>query len=325
MQVLVRNAPFPMLPWMLHPIPVGRSPFGAASCAVLLLAACGSFEAAPTPPAFDSARAWGHLEAMVEFGPRPSGSPALARAREYIVRELRSYGLEPSVQEFTNDTPIGAIAFANVHADIGPADAPLVALVAHIDTKRFDWPFLGANDSASGTAVLLELARCLASDERRRAVAYRVLFVDGEESIDEEWVDPDNRYGSRYHVAELVRTGEIERVAAAVVIDLVGDRDLKLSHETLSDPELLQIFFRAAHAAGLGRHVDGDRREIKDDHLSFMAANVPSVDLIDFEYGPSNAYWHDPRDNLSHVSEESLGAAGSIVLAGLPGLEAWIR
>ncbi len=263
------------------------------------------------------------MKEMVALGPRPAASEELERARAYIVRELESYGLTPVVENFRSETPEGELSFANVYADIGPGDAPLVVLTTHIDTKRFDWHFVGANDSGSGTAVLLELARALAPVSAR-PVTYRVLFVDGEESIRETWIDPDNRYGSRHHVAELERTGEIRRVAACVLIDLIGDKDLRLSHETLSNPELLKIFFRAAREAGLGAHVDGPRREIKDDHLSFMSANIPSVDLIDFEYGPNNAYWHDKRDTLENVSAASLGIAGRIVLAGLPGLEAWV-
>lgn len=295
-----------------------------ALCAAGLawLGGCESSSAAPVLGPFDSARAWEHLETFVGLGPRPAGSEALEEKRRYLVRELEEYGLEPVVERFTSETPEGPIEFANVYADVGPDTAPLVILCTHIDTKRFEWEFVGANDSAAGTAVLLELARVLARAERE--VAYRVLFLDGEESIRQAWVDPDNRYGSRHHAAELQRSGERSRVKACVLLDLVGDRDLRLNRETLSNQELLGLFFEAAREAGLGQHVDGPRREIKDDHLSFMAANIPSVDLIDFEYGPRNAYWHDERDTLENVSRESLAAIGGIVLAGLPALEEWV-
>jgi hypothetical protein len=287
----------------------------------LVVAACSASTAAPPPTSFRADRAWTHLEAMVALGPRPAGSEALDRAREYIAAELESCGLAPVTEAFRSDTPAGEIEFANVWADIGPEDAPLVVLVTHIDTKRFEWTFVGANDSAAGTAALLELARALAGHGGEREVTYRILFVDGEESIREEWTDPDNRYGSRHHVRRLQESGEIRRVRACVLLDLVGDADLRLSTESYSDTALREIFFDAARRIGLGKHVGGPRREIKDDHLSFMAANIPSVDLIDFEYGPNNAYWHDRRDTIENVSADSLGVVGRIVLAGLPALE----
>lgn len=321
-----------------HRSPRGLRPLRACALALAAWAAAAGCSGAAAgdapraPLAFDAARAWKHLEHVVAQGPRPAGSDALQRTRDYIVAELRAAGLEPRVEAFRGETPLGPVSFANVFADVGAADLPLVVLCTHIDTKRFDWPFVGANDSGSGTAVLLELARCLAplaprgSDLSggRERVAYRLLFVDGEESMRAEWVDPDNRYGSRHHVAGLVESGEIRRVRACVLIDLVGDRDLVLSRETLSNQELLRMFHGAGREIGLGAHVDGERLEIRDDHLSFMAADVPSVDLIDFEYGPRNAYWHDRRDTLENVSQESLGVAGRIVLAGLPALERWV-
>jgi hypothetical protein len=289
----------------------------------LALTSCSSSAAAPAPSIFEPDRAWKHAVALVEFGERTAGSPELAAARDYIVSELESYGLVPVVEAFRAETPVGEIDFANVWVDIGPASAPLVVLCTHIDTKRFEWTFVGANDSAAGTAALLELARVLAQGTSGR-VTYRVLFLDGEEAIREEWIDPDNRYGSRHHVARLTASGEIRRVEACVLIDLVGDKDLRLTTESYSDSALRAIFFDAARDIGLGKHVGGPSREIKDDHLSFMAANIPSVDLIDFEYGPNNAYWHDRRDTLENISAESLGVIGKIVLAGLPVLEEWV-
>jgi Zn-dependent M28 family amino/carboxypeptidase len=217
---------------------------------------------------------------------------------------------------------------ANVLVDLPVASdeagkAPIIVLCAHYETKRTDFEFVGANDGASGVAVLLELARVLAAAPR--PVAYRLVFLDGEEAMRWAWRDPDNRYGSRHHVAELKRTGLIERVKACVVIDLVGDSDLQLTTDQASDERLLEAFFSAAREAGLGRHVDGERMPVRDDHLSFMEAGIRSVDLIDLQYGPDNDYWHSPEDTLEHVSRESLGVIGRIVLAGLPKVEALVR
>jgi glutaminyl-peptide cyclotransferase len=277
---------------------------------------------------FDSQRAWSHLEQIVGFGDRPSGSAAIERTRAYLETELRDLGLEPVRESFRDKTPIGEIEFVNVYVDLpaqsGAATAPLVVLATHFDTKRFDFPFQGANDGGSGTAVLLELARVL-SGEDPRPVAYRLLFLDGEEAVRPEWIGKDNCYGSRYHVARASAEGTLTRIRACVLLDMVGDADLRLTYEENSTRALLQLVFDAAEGAGLGRHVGARPQPLKDDHLEFLAAGVPSVDLIDFEYGPANEYWHSPDDVLANCSAQSLATAGQIVLHALPPLERWVH
>jgi len=289
---------------------------------VFLLVACAP-GAVRASAEFDASRAWTDLERMVAFGERYSGSEAIESLRQYLEAELRAVGLEPVRESFEETTPVGPIAFANVFVDLPGAapDAPLVILTTHFDTKRLGPEFQGANDGGSGTAVLLELARVLAAESEPRPLAYRLLFLDGEEAVRSKWQDPDNRYGSRHHVIQLVESGEVQRVSACILIDMVGDAKLKLFQESYSDRELLELFFRAAEENGLGAHVRGPRQEILDDHLSFMMANIPSINLIDFQYGPRNAYWHTADDNLEHVSAESLGVTGKILLYGLDALE----
>jgi glutaminyl-peptide cyclotransferase len=318
--------------------PLRFAPASALICGVViaLATACGcesrpgpSVE--PTPTVFSSTRAWQHLEALVEIGPRHSGSRGSRETREYLTRELVALGLKPVHETFRDATPIGEIEFTNVYADIpahptaGPGPAPLIILLSHFDTKRMGFEFVGANDSGSSTAVLLELARYLVEDPRERPVAYRILFADGEEAIRQDWFGDDNTYGSRHHAAGLRESGELDRVRACVVLDMVGDRDLQLTHELSSTRELTEIFFDAARSIGLGRHVGGHYREINDDHLPFLRAGIPSVDLIDFEFGPNNRYWHTEQDVIENCSAESLEAIGRIVIAGLPVLEEWIR
>ncbi len=297
-----------------------------------LCVACGSGGAAPAAganlPAFDAARAWKHLERVVAFGSRTSGSASLERLRVYLDTELTSYGLTPRREVFTDRTPVGDVVFQNVIVDIPGAageagdPAPIFVLAGHIDTKRLPFEFVGANDAGSSTAVLLELARVLASQTGKRPVTYRLAFFDGEEAVRPYWAGVDNTYGSRHHVAELQRRGELEHVRACVLIDMVGDKDLVLTTELNSDRELLALFFEAARDIGLGAHVGGSARELYDDHLPFRAVGIRSVDLIDFDYGgPDNPFWHKAEDTLDKCSQKSLGVIGRIVLAGLPRLE----
>ncbi len=282
---------------------------------------------------FDSGLAWSHLEKLVAFGDRSVGQPGLEKTRAFLVEQLKAAGLEPRREAFSQETPLlGKTEFANVVADL-PATpgAPVVILMTHFDTKSFAAPgapksegFQGANDGGSGTAVLLELARVLKASKKPHSVQYRFLFVDGEEATRWHWAGKDNTYGSRHHVEELRKAKQLKQVGAVVLLDMVGDKDLKLNREGNSTRELVEIFFNAAKAAGLGKHVGGSTRMIDDDHKSFLAHGIPSVDLIDFNYGPSNGYWHDPRDTLENCSKESLDAIGQIVLAGLPGVETFV-
>ena len=275
--------------------------------------------------AFDGARAWSELEQIVACGERPAGSQNLERLRRHITDELEALGLEPVREAFRAVTPRGEIDFANLFVEIPagePADSrrPLVVIGTHMDTKSgLSFEFVGANDGGSGTAVLLELVRCLSVMQTR--VVYRLVFFDGEEAVRPKWAGTDNCYGSRQHVRQLQQVGQLERVAAFILLDMVGDKDLRLTRELNSDPERLAIFSAAARALGLEQHVGADPQEISDDHLSFLQVGVPSVDLIDFEYGPENGWWHTQEDRLDKCSPESLSAIGRIVLAGLPRIE----
>lgn len=303
------------------------SPSPHLALLALALGACSPAHATARAQEFERETAWRHLERIVAFGERPAGSPALEELRGYLERELTAAGLTPEREAFRAETPRGPREFANVFADLPASDgeaAPLVVLATHIDTKGgLPFRFVGANDGGSGTAVLLELARVLAARERR--VAVRFLFLDGEEATRREWRDPDNCYGSRHHVGALRKSGALARVGALVLLDMVGDREFVLTRESNSHRELYALVERAATAAGFARHFGTRELELQDDHLPFLAAGIPAIDLIDFEYGPDNAWWHTQDDTLDKCSAESLGAVGGIVLAAWSALEEFAR
>ncbi|MEZ6004580.1 MAG: M28 family metallopeptidase [Planctomycetota bacterium] len=282
-----------------------------------------------TPPlaAFDGARAWRDLGTMVAPGPRHPESPALAAQRDLLKSELEAIGLKVTLEPFesevprTESTPGGKLHFINLYADLPAekADAPLVLLGSHMDTK-FLPDFQGVNDGGSSTAALLELARVLAASQPR-PVAYRFVFFDGEEAVLEHWAGTDNTYGSRFHAFQMTKRAEFERLKAFILLDMVGDKQLGLTIEENSTPALYRLFREAADQAGLGKHWSRHSQRLSDDHLPFLALGIPSIDLIDFEYGPDNEYWHSPEDTLEHCSQESLQAIGDIVRAGLVALE----
>lgn len=276
---------------------------------------------------FDGARAWKNLETQVAIGPRPAGSAALEKTRAWLSTALTESGLKSVREDFKAQTPAGEIAFANIYADLparNPAASEWIILGSHFDTKRteerFKEPFLGANDAGSSTAVLLELARVLAKGGARE-LNYRFLFLDGEEAIAWDWIGEDNTYGSRYHAGQLQKSGMAARVRAFILLDMVGDKDLQLMRDSYSDRRLLELFFATGRELGYRKHVDGRAEEIRDDHLSFMAVGIPSIDLIDLDYGPLNSYWHTPKDTLENCSQASLEVIGRLVLASLPKVE----
>ena len=299
---------------------------GVALLALTCVAGCESSAAVAPPevPPFDASRAWSDLVRIVELGPRPVGSDALESQRKLIEAELSRVGLTPVRETFRAQTPKGEFEMTNVYADLAASapEAPIVILGSHIDTKLLEERFVGANDGGSSTAVLLELARAVTASSPR-PVTYRFLFLDGEEALRLDWRGEDNTYGSRHHAKELSQSPIFPRVKAFVLLDLVGDRDLKLTRDSYSDRTLMKIFTDAARQNGLGQHVGGRSEPVKDDHLSFMRVGIPSVDLIDLDYGPNNSFWHTPEDTLDKCSQESLDAIGRIVLHGLPALEAW--
>ena len=281
-------------------------------------------------PPFDADRAWQSLLDQVALGPRPAGSEANVKTRDLIARGLKAAGLEPQREAFVaTEAPGGPIAMENVYADFEAAldqdglPAPRIILAAHFDTKRMPFPFLGANDGASEVAVLLELARLIASGPARD-VSYRFLFLDGEEAVREDWEDPDNRYGSRYHVAEMTKIkGALKRTRAFILLDLVGDKNLQLERDSNSRSDLLHIFIETSRELGMPDLFAKYPIPIKDDHESFAAWGIPSVDLIDLHYGEyGNEYWHTAQDTVENCSKESLEKVGRLVLAALPKVEA---
>jgi hypothetical protein len=277
-----------------------------------------------TPLAFDGKRAYQHVAALVAMGPRSAGSPGIEKAREYLLRELRGYGLKPRVEPFTPLTPRGRVGMKNLVVDLPGRSPQIILITSHYDTKDFaDFPFVGANDGGSSTGVLLELARVLAKEKGAHDLSYRLAFFDGEEAFCAGWSDclngQDNTYGSREMVATLRRTGEISRIKAMVLLDMVGDRDLVIPREENSTGWLVDTIWETARDLGYQRHFPEESHWMSDDHLPFLEAGIPAVDLIDFDYGDGEtSYWHTREDTLDKIDARSLQIVGEVVLQSLP-------
>jgi Zn-dependent M28 family amino/carboxypeptidase len=310
--------------------------------AILFLAACGhsssSTDAAqsaispqaaafpPAPPAettggFDGGRAYKHVERLVAIGPHSAGSEGIRRAQEYIVGQLKSFGCAVEEQDFHASTPVGDVAMKNIVAKAPSTSPNIVIYASHYDTKRLD-NFVGADDGGSSTGVLLELARLLCS--RKNTVAVWLVFFDGEEAFNFQWVDPDHTYGSRELAARLSLSGELHRVKALILADMVGPTNPIYRRESNSTPWLSDMVWSTAARLGYGTVFDNSKTAIEDDHIPFLQRDVPATDIIDFGW-PVGEYWHTSQDTLDKIDPRTLAITGHVLLETLPELEKKIK
>jgi Zn-dependent M28 family amino/carboxypeptidase len=288
----------------------------ASSLIVVVVLAPTAFGQAAVPK-FDSNRAWEHLRQLVSIGPRPSGSAAIEQTRTYIKNQLAASGLTAVEQKWTDDTPAGKLPMVNLIATIPGTRKDRIVIAGHYDTKRFTrFRFVGASDGGSSAAFLIELARALKA--RANGYTIELLFLDGEEAVNEVWAGTDNTYGSRHYVETAKRDGSLASLKALVLIDMIGDRNLGIRRDANSTPWLTDVVWEAAARLKLDTYFIPSATEVEDDHLPFVKAGVPSVDIIDLEY----PQWHTAGDTLDAVSARSLQVVGDVVVAALPQIEA---
>ena len=273
---------------------------------------------------FDSNRAWEHLRQLVSIGPRPAGSAAIRQTRAYITRQIAAMGLTVQEQPFTAETPQGKLEMVNLVVRLAGKRPEKILITGHYDTKFFrDQVFVGANDGGSSGAFLIELARVL--KDRPREWTYELVWFDGEEAFCFNWDEcgkpdsPDNTYGSRFYVRQAQESKALATLKAMILVDMIGDRDLLIKREQNSTTWLKDIIWAAAKRAGHGGTFVDVETDITDDHIPFLKAGVPAVDIIDLEY-PA---WHHTSgtDTIDKVSARSLQIVGDVLLAALPDIE----
>jgi Zn-dependent M28 family amino/carboxypeptidase len=275
---------------------------------------------APSAPAFDSTKAYQHLREIVSIGPRPSGSPGIARTREYVIGQLKAIGIPVAQQAFVAKTPIGDIPMVNLIATIPGARKERIAITGHYDTKLFrELRFVGANDGGSSTAFLIELARVLKA--RPNAFTIELIFFDGEEATLRDWGVADHTYGSQHYVDAARRNGTLSTLKALVLVDMIADRSPRFMRESASTPWLTDIIWSTAQKLGHGAIFSNASTPIEDDHVPFLNAGVPATDIIDLDYAP----WHTEADTLDQTSARTMQVVGDVVVAALAPIEARLR
>ena len=284
--------------------------------AVLVFSGCGKAR-------FDGAKAMAETEALVKISPRDAGGGGARRASVQLESRLKALGLKTAVDTFSEDTPNGKMHFNNVLGRIPGKTNRLIVLASHFDTKSgIAKDFQGANDSGSSSGILMELARVL---KKRGPIEteFLIAFLDGEECR-KEYGPHEGLHGSRHLAQQIYDAGGAKLVKAVIVIDMVGDRDLNISIPRNSSPELVKELFYAAHELGVRPKFSLGPGSILDDHVPFLLAGMPVVDVIDFDYGSApglNDYWHTPKDTLDKLSVKSLQTVGDVVMRMVENLQ----
>lgn len=275
--------------------------------ALAAAAAAGDCQKAPALR-FDGQRALRDIDTQMKMGPRTVGSPAHAKVVDWMTGELKNAGWTVEVQE----TPYNGFKIRNVAGKRG-AGKPWIILGAHFDSRLWadqdsdrskrKSPVPGANDAASGVAVLLELARVLPKDLDKRIELVMLDAEDNGEIPGWNWC-----LGSEIYAAGL--TGKPD---AVVIIDMIGDADLNIYREQFSDQGLTSEIFKTAARLKVRQFIDEPKYAMDDDHIPFIRRGMRAADLIDFDY----PYWHTTADTLDKVSAASLQAVGDVLLAWL--------
>ena len=271
----------------------------------LVLAAALEFTAQDANLAYEKAK-----DLVENCTPRDAGTICGRIASNRILDAASAVGADVRRDTFRAATPAGTKEFTNLYAEFrcGDEDARWVVVVSHYDTKPgTECP--GANDGASTSGLLIGLANAFSNWQEPKG-NLMLVWTDGEECMT-AYGPNDGFWGSK-RAAEYLE-GKNRKVQAVICVDMLGDRDLGISIPSNGSPTLAKIALHAAKRAGFPGLVKQADELVKDDHVAFMEKGFKAIDLIDFNYGPSNSHWHTPADTMDKVSEESLLKSGKIV------------
>jgi glutaminyl-peptide cyclotransferase len=309
------------LTWSLTLLACGREKATAASPQDLTsrssVAAVADTSAAPAdlgpPPAFNSARAMQYVKEIVAFGPRPIGSANHKKVEDYLHGHLKGDLAEDDA--FTIEATEGKFPVRNIIAKFPGTRDGIIVIASHYDTNYplRDTSYVGANDGASSSALLLEIANQLRG-RKRDGYSVWLLWDDAEESMRLPWFDPEALYGVRHLAQKWQEDGTIKKIKAFLLEDMIGDADLNIERDQSSTPWLEELIYQAATRRGYQSHFFGRTIPMDDDHKPFLERGVPSADLIDFTYGYDNVFWHTTQDTVDKLSPKSLEIVGTVTL-----------
>jgi Zn-dependent M28 family amino/carboxypeptidase len=272
---------------------------------------------APAQTHFNGAKALDYARQFAAIGPRwPTGAGHL-KAEAFLRDHFQHDQLEEDT--FTASTPIGPVPMRNFIVRFPGKKDGAIVFATHYETN---YPlrtinFVGANDGASTTGLLLTIADQLRAEVARNkqldGYSVWLVFFDGEEAF-QTWSASDSTYGSRHLAAKWGRDGTLGKIKAFLLADMIGDKDLDIQRETRSTDWLVELVRQAAHKFGYERYFFQTEEAVDDDHLAFVQRGVPSIDVIDLNYGPNNSYHHTAQDTMDKISARSLTIDGDVFL-----------
>jgi len=294
---------------------------GKARTSILLVALILLAPLVARAQQFDGAKAYEYAREFAAIGPRWPTGPGHVRAEEFLRSHFRNAHDQVEEDTFTADTPIGSVPMCNFIVRFAGKKPGIIVLGTHYETN---YPlrninFVGANDGASTTGLLMTIADQLRSQADRapgkKLDGYSVwlVFFDGEEAI-QQWSRSDSTYGSRHLAAKWGRDGTLNQIKAFMLADMIGDKDLDIQRETHSTAWLVDLVAQAAKKFGDQRYFFQKEMDVEDDHLPFVERGVPSIDIIDLDYGPNNSYHHTALDTMDKISAHSLTIDGDVFM-----------
>ncbi len=260
-------------------------------------------------------------QAYVNAAPkRYVGSPGHAAAEEFIKDHFKPEIAKGDFvdDKFTARTPIGPLTMHNLIVKFPGKKDGIIVLASHYETNYWlkDIRFVGANDGACTTALLIALGQYY-REHPPQGYSIWLLFTDGEESIGKDWTESDSLYGTRHIAAKWSGDGTLGHIKAFVLADMIGWKQLNIDKETNSTPWLLELEAKAGKDTGHSKYLFKDSQAIEDDHLPFVQRGVPSLDVIDFQYGTAQdpeAFHHTDKDTMDKLSAGSLQVAADLFL-----------
>ncbi|MDP9266852.1 MAG: M28 family peptidase [Acidobacteriota bacterium] len=279
-----------------------------------------------TAPRIDADRAFQYVRDLCAMGPRPVASAAHRKMEEYIVAHLpgAQIGVQIEDDRFVQDSPPGKYPLRNIVAKFPGTKDGVIVLASHYDTKMIPG-FVGANDGASSTALLLAIGdqlRAGMKNGKRAGYSVWLAFFDGEEAFGANINDADGLYGSKHLAEKWQQDDSAKKIKAFILADMIGDKDLDVLRDANSTPWLLDLIAAAAVPLGHQSHFFNAQTQMIDDHIAFKDAGVPVADLIDFSYGYQNAFWHTTEDTVDKLSPRSLAIVGDTMLQAVWMLDA---
>ena len=268
---------------------------------------------------FDGAKALDYARQFVAIGPRWPTGPGHLKAEEFLRSHFQSAHDQLEEDTFTANTPIGPVPLRNFIVRFPGKRNGVIVLATHYETNYplRNIAFVGANDGAATTGLLLTIGDKLhaetAGGKKLDGYSVWLVFFDGEEAFN-TWSRSDSTYGSRHLAARWGRDGTLGQIKAFILADMIGDKDLDIQRESNSTQWLVGAVSQAAKKFGYEHYFFQRDMPVEDDHLPFVERGVPSIDVIDLDYGPDNSYHHTAKDTMDKISAHSLTIDGDVFL-----------